>query len=70
MTRPADRKTGVAEHFLARAGSFYGAAIKRRFCVDQNLNLVLGPRWRPGTGGDMDHTKYKSFSLRFSSLQN
>ena len=56
MTRPADRKTGVAEHFLARAGSFYGAAIKRRFCVDQNLNLVLGPRWGPGPGSNMDHT--------------
>ena len=55
---PADdsARPGGAEPFPARAGSFYGAAIKRRFCVDQNLNLVLGPRWRPGPGSDTDHT--------------
>ena len=50
-------RPGSLNIIFARAESFYGAAKKRRFCVDQNLNLVLGPRWRPVIGGDTDHSK-------------
>ena len=50
-SRPGRGRPGVAP-----AGSIYGAVISGRFCVDQDLNIDLGPKSESGPGFDMDHT--------------
>ena len=50
-SRPGRGRPGVAP-----AGSVYGAVISGRFCVDQDLNIDLGPKSESGPGFDMDHT--------------
>ena len=51
-SRPGRGRPGVAP-----AGSVYGAVISGRFCVDQDLNIDLGPKSESGPGFDMDHRK-------------
>ena len=51
-SRPGRGRPGVAP-----AGSVYGAVISGRFCVDQDLNIDLGPKSESGPGFDTDHTK-------------
>ena len=50
-SRPGRGRPGVAP-----AGSVYGAVISGRFCVDQDLNIDLGPKSSSGPGFDTDHT--------------
>jgi len=49
-SRPGRGRPGVAP-----AGSVYGAVISGRFCVDQDLNIDLGPKSESGPGFDTDH---------------
>ena len=49
-SRPGRGRPGVAP-----AGSVYGAVISGRFCVDQDLNIDLGPKSSSGPGFDIDH---------------
>ena len=51
-SRPGRGRPGVAP-----AGSIYGAVISGRFCVDQDLNIDLGPKSESGPGFDMDHRR-------------
>ena len=54
--RPARAKRSRKKKFT-RAGTVNRAALSRRFSVDQDLNLVLGPKWSPGPGIDIYHPK-------------
>ena len=56
-SRPGRGRPGVAP-----AGSVYGAVISGRFCVDQDLNIDLGPKSSSGPGFDTDHTGSASAS--------
>ena len=57
-SRPGRGRPGVAP-----AGSVYGAVISGRFCVDQDLNIDLGPKSSSGPGFDTDHTKSSEIFL-------
>ena len=48
------RKSDVFEIF-SKTKTAARADLVGRYSVDQDLNLILGPRWRPGPKFNMDH---------------
>ena len=48
------RKSDVFEIF-SKKKTAARADLVGRYSVDQDLNLILGPRWRPGPKFNMDH---------------
>jgi hypothetical protein len=60
-SRPGRGRPGVAP-----AGSVYGAVISGRFCVDQDLNIDLGPKSESGPGFDTDHSRPRDIARYFS----
>ena len=54
------RKSDVFEIF-SKTKTAARADLVGRYSVDQDLNLILGPRWRPGPKFSMDHTSPDDF---------
>ena len=52
------RKSDVFEIF-SKKKTAARADLVGRYSVDQDLNLILGPRWRPGPKFNMDHMNPK-----------